>query len=145
MMASGVSGDYGKLWATIAGLKSLSKIPSKVAAAAAPKLAQQARNDATLERNPYGRAFAPHAPATTKRWGAHGVLQLSGKGIGSIDVTPSAGAGLTLTAADHMAFSQYGTPTEPIRNVFPNNPTLPKGWTRILERCAEQQLKKALK
>jgi hypothetical protein len=145
MAATGVTGDYNRLWATISGLKSLSKIPSQVAKAAAPKLAQRARNDASLERDPYGNAFRPHQPATIKRWGPHNILQLTGKGITSISARPLAGAGILLQAADHMVFSQLGTVNERARPIFPNNPTLPKSWQTIIERETESRAQAALK
>ncbi len=145
MAGSGVTGDYNRMWATVAGLKSLSRIPAQVAKAVAPKLAQRARNDAALERDPYGNAFAPHKPATVKRWGVHNILQLTGNGIDSITAYPSQGAGVTLAAADHMAFAQFGTPTEKARPVFPNNPTVPKSWATIIERETARKAQAALK
>lgn len=142
---AGVSGDFGRLTGTIAALNQLARIPSRVAVIAAPKLQAQMRKDAGAEKDPYARAFAPHKPATTKRWGAHSVLDLTGAGIGSIQAKPAAGAGITLTADDHMAFTQAGTPTQVVRAIFPNTPSLPASWRRILEASTEEALGDALK
>lgn len=134
----GVSGDFGRLAGTIAALNRLSRVPSRVAAIAAPKLEEQAHADAFAGRDPYGRAFAPLAPATLRRWGKHRPLNLTGAGIASIRVRPRGGAGIEFTATEYMRFSQGGTVNEPVRATLPNRATLPKSWNAILKQAAAQ-------
>lgn len=141
---AGVTGDFGKLQGAINALNKLSRVPSQVATVAAPKLTEQLHKDAHAERNPYGRGFEAHAPATIKRWGAHKILDLTGAGIESLEARPAAGAGITITADEHMRFSQGGTVNEPVRATLPNNPTLPKTWNEILSDARDQVLEKAL-
>lgn len=134
-MASGVTGDFGRLTGTIAALRALARVPSRVAGIAAPRIEQQIHADTNAGQDPYARAYAPHMPATVKRWGPHQLLNLNGDGIASLRASPMAGAGIALTAADHMNFTQAGTPTQQVRAVFPNNPSTPKSWNRILEKA----------
>lgn len=133
----GVSGDFGRLTGTIAALRSLAKIPAQVAGRAAPRIKAQMQKDTQAARDPYGRPYAPHQPATVKRWGPHPLLDLTGRGIDSLDAQPMAGAGISVTADEHMAFTQAGTPTQDVRAVLPNSPQLPATWNRILEQETE--------
>lgn len=142
---SGVSGDFGKLAATINALNQLSRVPSTVAAVAAPKLTDQMQADANAGRNPYGQGFEPHASATIKRWGPHPILRLSGVGVGSLRATPASGSGILVTVDEHMRFSQGGTVNEPVRATLPNNPSLPASWRRVIEESRDQVLSDKLK
>ncbi len=141
----GISGDFGRLTGTVAALKTLSKISSKVAAVAAPRITEQMQADTRSAVDPYGRAYAPHKPATVKRWGAHPLLDLSGAGIASLEAKPLPGAGIAVTADEHMVFTQAGSATQEVRAVMPNSPQLPATWNRILEESATEQIQKALK
>lgn len=141
---SGVSGDFGRLQGTINALRQLASVPSQVAAVAAPKLTEQMKRDTNAGRDPYGRAYAPHMPATVKRWGPHQLLRLSGEGISSLKAAPAQGAGIEVTAADHMNFTQSGTPTQEVRAVLPNNPSLPVTWRGILRSASEEVIAKRL-
>ncbi len=141
----GVSGDFGRLTGTIAALKSLTRIPSKVAAVAAPRITERMQQDTRSAVDPYGRGYAPHMPATVKRWGPHALLDLSGAGIASLEAKPLPGAGIAVTADEHMVFTQAGTPTQDVRAVMPNSPQLPASWNRILEEASVEQIEKALK
>ncbi len=140
---SGVTGDFGRLTGTIAALNKLSRVPSRVAAIAAPKLQAQVKADTAAGRDPYGRAYAPHTEATIRRWGKHPMLKLTGAGVASITVRPAAGAGIVFSADEHMKFAQGGTVNEPVRAIFPNNPSLPKSWRKILDKATEQAAKEA--
>lgn len=140
-----LTGDFGRLTGTIAALRSLSKVPSAVAALAAPKLTRQMQGDARSGRDPYGNAYAPHMPATVKRWGPHRLLQLRQGGLATLKAEPSAGAGINITADQHMTFTQTGTPTQVVRAIMPNNPSLPTSYRRILEECSERVIAERLK
>ena len=140
----GTTGDFGRLAGTIAALNELASVPSQIAAPAAERITEQMQNDTRSAQDPYGRAYAPHMPATVKRWGAHPLLDLSGAGIGSLKAAPMGGAGIQVTADEHMAFTQAGTPTQDVRAVMPNNAVLPASWNRILEEEAEKAIEKRL-
>lgn len=140
-----VTGDFGRLTGTIAALKTLAKIPAQVAGRAAPRITERMKQDTGAARDPYGRPYAPHALATVKRWGAHPLLDLSGAGIDSLDAKPLPGAGISVTADEHMVFTQAGTPTQEVRAVFPNTPQLPVAWNRILEDETEAVIAERLK
>lgn len=137
---SGVTGDFGRLTGTINALKRLARVPSRVAGIAAPKLQEQVIADTNAQRDPYGRAYAPHTEATIRRWGEHPILNLTGTGIGSIRVSAKGGAGIEFEADEHMRFAQGGTKFEPVRAIFPNSATLPKSWNRILKESTEQAI-----
>lgn len=141
----GTTGDFGRLTGTIAALRSLAKVPAQVAGRAAPRIAAQMQKDTRGAVDPYGRAYAPHKPATVKRWGAHPLLDLTGAGIGSLDAQPMAGAGISVTADEHMVFTQAGTPTQDVRAVIPNSPQLPATWNRILAEESEAAINDRLK
>ncbi len=138
------SGDFGRLTGTIAVLNKLASVPSQVSSVAAPRITQQMQSDTRSAVDPYKRAYAPHMPATIKRWGPHPLLDLSGTGIDSLKAEPMAGAGIQVTADDHMTFTQAGTPTQEVRAVMPNNSQLPASWNRILEESATDAIEKRL-
>ena len=142
---SGATGDFGRLQATINALNGLARVPSKVAAVAAPELTKQMQKDAQAARNPYGQAFEEHAIVTVKRWGPHPILDLTGQGIDSLKADPSGGAGIKVTADEHMRFAQGGTVNEPVRAVLPNNPTLPASWREILNEARDKVMTDQLK
>lgn len=135
---SGASGDFGRLQATINALNGLSRVSSQVAAVASPLLTDQMQEDAGAEQDPYGNPFAPHEEATVKRWGAHPILDLTGKGIGSLKAAPSGGAGIEVSADEHMRFAQGGTMYEVARPALPNNPSLPASWNEILNEARDK-------
>lgn len=139
-----ISGDFPRLAGTIAALRKLSAVPSRVAAVAAPKLEAQTIADVNAGHDPYGRPYAPHAPATVKRWGRHPLLNLTGAGISSIRVRAKSGTGIEFTADEHMRFTQGGTKFQPVRAFFPSMSTLPKTWNRILKDATTQTLSKAM-
>ncbi len=141
----GVTGDFGRLTATINALSQLDRVPSRVSARAAPRITRRMQEDTAAGRDPYGRAYAPHRPATVKRWGPHPVLNMTGAGIESLTATPKVGAGISITAAVHMTFTQAGTPTQVVRAVMPNRPQLPATWNRILEEESEHAIEERLK
>jgi hypothetical protein len=145
-MSSGVTGDFGRLTNTINALKRLARVPSRVAAIAAPRIAEQMQKDTRAQRNPYGQGYAPHMPATVRRWGAHPILNLTGQGLDSLDAKPMAGAGIQATAGEHMRFTQGGTVNQDARTVLPDNAgALPKSWTRILDEATAEAAAEALK
>ncbi len=141
---TGVSGDFGRLTGTIAALNELASVPSQIAAPAAERITAQMQSDTRAAQDPYGRGYAPHMPATVKRWGAHPLLELTGAGIGSLKAEPMGGAGIQVTADEHMVFTQAGTPTQDVRAVMPNQSVLPVTWNRILEEETEAAIQKRL-
>ncbi len=141
---SGATGDFGLLQATINALNGLAGVPSRVAAVAAPELTEQMQADARAQRNPYGQAFEGHAEATVRRWGQHPILDLTGGGIDSLKAEPKGGAGIEVTADEHMRFAQGGTIFEPVRAVLPNNPTLPQSWREILSQARDKVMAEKL-
>ena len=54
------------------------------------------------------------------------------------------GAGIEISAVDHMSFAQSGTVYQAVRAIFPNNPSLPASWRRILEKATERAIKARL-
>lgn len=138
-----VTGDFGRMTGTIAALKRLSRVPSRVAAIAAPRLQDQVLADTDAGRDPYGRGYAPHTEATIRRWGEHPLLNLTSVGIDSIRVVPKQGAGIEFTADEHMRFAQGGTKFEPVRAIFPNLPVIPKRWKAILDDATKQAVSEA--
>jgi hypothetical protein len=70
---------------------------------------------------------------------------MSGAGIESLKAEPMAGAGIQVTADEHMVFTQAGTPTQEVRAVMPNNSQLPASWNRILEEETEATIAARLK
>ncbi len=142
---SGVTGDFGRLAGTIAALSKLATIPSQVAKRAAPRITDQMQDDTRAAVDPYKRPYAPHKPATVKRWGSHPLLQMSGAGVDSLKAEPMAGAGIQVTADEHMVFTQAGTPTQAVRAVTPNSPQLPASWNQIIAEETERVIAERLK
>ncbi len=142
---SGITGDFGRLAGTIAALSELATIPSQVTGRAAPRITDQMQDDTRAAVDPYKRPYAPHKPATAKRWGAHPLLQMSGAGVDSLKAEPMAGAGIQVTADDHMGFTQAGTPSQAVRAVMPNSPQLPASWNEILSEETEAVIAERLK
>jgi hypothetical protein len=140
-----LTGDWARLQATTRGLRKLATIPAALATASAIAIKEQI--DQSFERNadPYGNVWAEHASATIRRWGAHPLLRLTGRGKDQIVVRPLPGAGVSVTSpSEGLAFSQGGTVNQPARRFLPTD-QFPKTWRAALERAAESKFKEALR
>ena len=139
-----VTGDWAGLQSTIRALGKLARVPSRVAAIAAPKIEAEIRKTFAENRDPYGKAWAPHKPATVKRWGEHPLLRLTGEGLAEIEVKPLPSAGIAVTSpSEGLAFSQAGTVNQVPRRFLPYLPVLPKSWRAALEKATEEAAKEA--
>jgi hypothetical protein len=140
-----LTGDFQRLAATIRGVRKLALVPA--ATAAAGSVAIKAEIDASFDqqRDPYGKAWQPHAPATVKRYGAHKLLQLTGSGKAAITVKPMAGAGISVVSpSEGLQFAQGGTKNEPVRKFLPTD-RLPKTWRAALEKAATKASEEAFR
>lgn len=136
-----LTGDFRRLEGLKNAVKVLPRVPSKIAGIAAPRLQRYIQVSIGREVDAYAEAFAPHSPATTKRWGPHKILDLTGAGKASIKVQPMSGSGIKFSADEKMRFAQGGTKNEPKRTIFPDNPSLPKAWNEILDLAVQSAIK----
>ena len=140
-----LTGDFGRLQSTIRGLRALAQVPSQLARPVSVAIKAEIDHEFATSTDPYGQRWAAHAPATTKRWGKHPLLRLTGGGQASISVTPAAGAGVSVhIPSKGLTISQSGSPTQPRRRVLPDD-RMPKRWRIAIESAATVAVKEALR
>lgn len=122
----------------------LARVPSRVAAAAAPEIARLIDLQFAEGHDPYGRAWAPLKPSTLARGRRPPPLTDRGKMRGGVQVRPMPGAGLEISFADPVPaiFHQYGTRKMVARPLLPRG-TFPATWARALERAGQTEFRKA--
>lgn len=139
-----ITGDWARLQATVRGLRNLARIPAATARFAVPEIKAEIDRQFATETDPYGKRWAPHAPSTVRRYGAHKLLQLTGSGKAQIRVRALPGAGISIVSpSEGLAFSQGGTRNQPTRRFLPVD-RMPKTWRLALERAAKRAAKEAL-
>jgi hypothetical protein len=140
-----LTGDWKRLEATVRAMRSLARVPAVASVEGAKAIKREIERSFKSARDPYGNAWAPHAPATIKKWGKHKLLQLTGKGRASIVVRPLPGAGIYVESpSEGLAFAQGGTKNEPKRRFLPEN-QLPATWNRALEKATDKAIKESLR
>jgi len=140
----GLTGDFGRLAGTIRALQKLATVPAAVSKLAAEEIKAEIDASFTQNRDPYGKTWAPHAPATVERWGKHPLLRLTGAGKSQIQVKPLPGGGIAVTSPSQgLRFAQGGTRHEPARRYLPTD-TMPARWKAALERAARRKIEEAL-
>lgn len=143
-MSSGVSGDFAGLGKLEANLRRLAEVPSRASASAAEKIDALLREEFNAQTDPYGNPWKEHAPATVERWGEHDILDLSGRMMGGMEVSPMSGAGIAVTFdVDYAEYHHTGTRYMPARPVLPLN-TLPAAWEAALEEASAEAFEEIL-
>ena len=111
-------------------IRALGKVPSRAAAEAAGSIKALIASQFEAQTNPYGKAWAPHADSTVRRWGVHPILDLTGA-LKAVEVQPSGGAGITITLG-----APYGVYHQTTRPILPFA-GLPASWSAaIKEACS---------
>jgi hypothetical protein len=131
----GVRGDFEFLGKLEANLRRLSEVPSRAAAESSESIADLIEQEFASQSDAYGNAWAPHAPATVRRWGEHDILTLSGAMREHVTVRPMAGAGISITFdEDYAVYHHTGTRYMSRRPVLPQE-TMPATWEAALEEA----------
>lgn len=117
----------------------LSRVPARAAKESAAEIKDLLQAQVAAEKDPYGRAWAPHKQATIDRWGEHSIGYLTGGMVGGLDVRPARGAGIqiTLGASRGSPFFQIGTKYQAARPILPER-ALPASWVRALTLAANR-------
>ncbi len=140
-----MTGDFQRLQATIRGLRKLAQVPSQLAVPAAAASAREIDKSFVTATSPYGKRWAPHKPATVKRWGSHPLLQLTGAGRAAITVKARPGAGISVVSpSEGLMYAQGGTVHE-VRRPFLPDDQMPATWNRALEKVATDAAQEALR
>lgn len=100
-------------------LKSLQANVKKAASAAGQAYESQLRKQFAMKVDPYGNPWAPHRPATVKRWGVHPLLQLTGAMRNSFKVSVN-GLDIVATMAPPAWRHQVGSAYMAARPIFPS-------------------------
>lgn len=141
---SGLTGNFAGLGKLESNLRKLASVPSQAAASASAKIKELIDAEFAGQMDPYGRPWAPHKPATVKRWGQHAILDLSGKMKAGVTVAPMQGAGVAVTFdQDYAEHHMTGTANMVPRQVLPTN-TLPASWNAALSEAVEESATKIL-
>jgi Phage virion morphogenesis family len=99
-------------------LKSLQANVKRAAVAAGQAYDSQLRKQFAMKVDPYGTPWAPHRPATVKRWGVHPLLRLTGAMRNSFRVSVN-GLEIIATMAPPAWRHQVGSAYMAARPVFP--------------------------
>ncbi len=122
-----LTGDFAKLGRLRATLERLGRIPSRVAARAAPLIDARLREQFATGTDPYGKGWAPLAASTVRRKGFDTILVESGAGRAGTSAATASGAGIRIVLGPHLAFHMLPAKGRPERKVLPTQ-GLPRGW-----------------
>ena len=140
-----ITGDWKRLQATIRGVRALALIPAALSVEGSKAIKAEIDREFATSTDPYGNRWAPHKPATVKRWGPHPLLQLTGEGKAQIKVRPLPGAGIAIESpSEGLAFSQGGTRNQVARRFLPLD-RMPKTWRLALEAVTKRKAEEALR
>lgn len=130
-----LSGDFQGLGQLAGNVGRLARVPARVAAFAAPAIADEIEGEFATGRDPYGRPWAPLKPRTLARGRRPPPLTDTGAMRAGVDVRPMRGAGIAITFADEIPayFHNRGTRYMARREILPTG-TFPARWARALER-----------
>lgn len=116
-------------------LRELSRVPSRVAVVAAPKIRRLITEQFTREQDPYGAAWAPLTESSLRRGRRPPVLTDTRRMRGGVRVQPMVGAGLSVTIpAPYAGFHQTGTQHMVARPIYPRA-GMPPRWRAAIERA----------
>ena len=112
-------------------LASLASVPSQVAARVATRIRRQIALNFSAGVDPYGRAWAPLAPATLAKGRHPPPLTDTSRGRQGIRVFAASGAGIQITSSvSYMGVHQDGSGRIPARKFLPEY-RLPAKWKQI--------------
>ncbi len=144
----GWDGDISKMGQLARNLGKLATVPARASKAVAKGIAELIAEEFQHEADPYGNAWRPHAPATVERWGEHPILDLSGSMIRSVDVSPMAGAGVSITidhpAAPHQTGWSGKQGKGPARPILPNA-TMPAQWRERIDAACDSLVRDTMR
>jgi phage gpG-like protein len=113
----------------------LARVPSRAARKIAHAIDLEIQKGFDRGVDPYGRSWAPLAPATLAKGRTPPPLTDTWKGRASVEVKPTRGAGVAITVGtQYMKFHQTGARKGrwrlPARPFLPTN-VLPKAWRKV--------------
>lgn len=130
------SGDISKMGRLAENIGKLASVPSRASARVAVEIKALIQQEFDAQADPYGNAWAPHAPATIERHGSHAILDLSGDMRRSLDVRPMRGAGVSITidhpSEDHQTGWDGPQGKGPARPILPRA-GLPPLWKEAID------------
>lgn len=125
--------------------RTLASVPSQAARPIASRIHKAIQKQFDEGRDPFGRDWAPLAPATLAKGRRPPPLTDTRRGRNSISVRPTRGAGIAiLVGVFYMAIHNKGNlPRLPRRLILPTN-VLPKEWNKIYKEELEAALARRL-
>ncbi len=145
---SGWTGDISRMGQLASNLRKLASVPARAAARVAIEIKALVDEEFEAQADPYGNAWAPHAPATVERWGEHSILDLSGEMRRSVEVAPMRHAGVSITIAhpgeDHQTGWSGPQGKGPARPVLPGG-TMPSRWREAIDAAHDSLVRGALR
>ncbi len=122
--------------------RELNKIPSRLAAEAAPAIERMWRKTYRAGQNPYGVKWQKLAKSTIDRKGHDTILVESGDSYKATRVRPLPGAGIQLVTGEKLQWHLEAAENRPARPVLPLN-GLPAPWRERLKKIAVDVARKA--
>lgn len=135
-----MSGSFAQL-ADILG--ELSTVPSRAAAEASGEINELIHQQFVQGADPYGRPWAPLAPATLAKGRAPPPLFDSGDMASETGARPAQGAGIELNVPAPGGFHQFGSRNvpwntrNPARPILPDGDELPEAWQAAIEKAVD--------
>lgn len=127
-------------------LRALSEVPSRAAADASVRIAGLIDESFDAGTDPYGRAWAPLRPYTLAKGRFPPPLTDSGAMRASVDVKPTAGAGIEVTiGTDYATFHQTGTRDMVQRQILPQSGGLAPSWREAIAAAVRAAMSKAVR
>lgn len=141
---SAFTGDLSQLGLLSANLAKLARVPSQVAGDASEGITQEIRSEFDAGTDPYGRAWAALKAATLAKGRTPPPLTDSEATIDSLEVKPSAGAGITIEfGTDYVGFHQVGTVNMQARPPLPTG-GFPSSWSKVISDATSARVEKAM-
>lgn len=130
------TGDFSKLRKAITGLRTLATQPAIITQAMADEVRREVNIGFVNETDPYGQKWAPHMPATVKRWKKHPLLRLTGAGVAGIRVIPNGPRVTVSSSSKGLNISQDGWERQEPRRWKPLEGKPSAVWDMALTRGA---------
>jgi phage gpG-like protein len=140
---SSFTGDFGKLGLLQVSVAKLAAVPSQIAPDVARGIEGEIREEFQAGTDPYHRPWAQLRPATLAKGRRPPPLTDTREMIGSLDVRPSQGAGVTVEfGAEYAGFHQVGTKDMVARPPLPTG-GFPSTWSQIIRDAAAKKFSEA--
>lgn len=141
------NGDISKMGQLAANVAKLASVPARASKRVAKEIKALIEEEFDHESDPYGNAWKPLADSTVARKGFTTILEDSRAMRDSLSVTPSRGAGVSITidhpSEDHQTGWDGPQGSGPARPILPGG-RMPARWNETIKESVRAEVRKAV-